>query len=539
MPRSRLPRRPPDLGAEFPLGVSNGPGRSGASRGTPSGPGFLKIGTIALRFVLLVLGAIIVADLSPGKALVWGFAVACLLLPVWWSAQLRRHAFHPYSFLILNAIQVFAIPALFILETKNPQTPDDVYGRTMLLFGGCLAFCALGYVSRWGPALGRRIPSVVFTHHGRGRRLGTLVPMAAAIYALGWFGRMQRGSIGYSHLPTDLGEGYKSIGFLNDLSSWSQLSYVVILAYLFTRKDVRVRYIVIAATLTALEVTAGGILGGRTDIVLPLLYAALAWAWAGHRMRFWWLATAYVIALLVVGPVVSAYRYSYYRQLRLDAQPSLSTAVTALNGLGEEIERQGGTVTLRDETFGSQGSMVESTMRVMDRVPDDHPFEWGGRFVTDVAQQTIPRVLWPSKPILIQGQRYNKEFFDRDPVESGGTSIAIGLPSEAYLNFGWLGLPFLMLLGVFIRACTVWVSRAPPNEISSLVWLHFVLFFVTHLNANLASYVVLLARTWPAYLLFLIVLYREIPRLRVVRASEAHQGPAPVRPALAGPEVAT
>lgn len=78
----------------------------------------------------------------------------------------------------------------------------------------------------------------------------------------------------------------------------------------------------------------------------------------------------------------------------------------------------------------------------------------------------VPRLLWPDKPIVtsIGSDLYTAA------TGGQGSSIAPGLFSEAYWNFGWLGIPLLMVpLGVILTI----FSKYSLNVVHREAWLHF------------------------------------------------------------------
>ena len=76
----------------------------------------------------------------------------------------------------------------------------------------------------------------------------------------------------------------------------------------------------------------------------------------------------------------------------------------------------------------------------------------------------VPRLLWPDKPDISASGR---ELYT-EATGNVGTSISPGLPAEAYWNFGWWGVPLLMLplgviLAVLANASTRIMSSCPGS----------------------------------------------------------------------------
>jgi hypothetical protein len=77
----------------------------------------------------------------------------------------------------------------------------------------------------------------------------------------------------------------------------------------------------------------------------------------------------------------------------------------------------------------------------------------------------IPRMLWPDKPII---SSIGTELYNRARGHDG-SSISAGLFAEAYWNFGWWGIPILLVPAGFIMG---WFSRFSISAMASGNWLY-------------------------------------------------------------------
>lgn len=78
----------------------------------------------------------------------------------------------------------------------------------------------------------------------------------------------------------------------------------------------------------------------------------------------------------------------------------------------------------------------------------------------------VPRFLWPDKPIITG---VGTELYTLATGSAGTSSISPGLFAEAYWNFGWLGIPILMIpLGVMLAVFSFYSLRVLSTE----NWLH-------------------------------------------------------------------
>jgi hypothetical protein len=77
----------------------------------------------------------------------------------------------------------------------------------------------------------------------------------------------------------------------------------------------------------------------------------------------------------------------------------------------------------------------------------------------------VPRLLWPDKPDISGSGR---ELYT-EATGNVGTSISPGLPAEVYWNFGWWGIPLLMLpLGVVLAV----LAHAGTRIMAQERWLY-------------------------------------------------------------------
>jgi hypothetical protein len=460
------------------------------------------------------------SKLSMLTSLALVLASVSVWFPVLYYRSLYLSAFHPYSYLVFNSTQTFLIPAVLFIDFRYGSTPLTSLTQAILLIGAAHAFVAMGFLLPIGRRLGRRVP--LLRWQGKATQWHRFIPMAASLYAIGWVARIQRGALGFSHLPGEYTTTQTTISFLGDLDTMATLGYLVLIARVFQRRVTPLSAMV-AAILVGLEMLAGALVGGRTGIVLPIAYALLAWWWSGHRVRVTTLVLFYLIALLLVGPLLTGYRLALYDLLENGSASSLTVVSAAAAATPSMIAREGGFAELRRATIIQRAPTFESSLRVLDRVPNRYAFEWGRNSIEDVATLLVPRALWPGKPVYEVGQRRASEFWDINPQTSGGTNIGIGMPSELFLNFGWWGLPLFIVFGGLLRFSASWLERLDGQNVSRLVLTAFVAIFVSHLDQDFPGYVVGMLRSATVYFAFLTVLHGHLPRISFAPTTHVHR----------------
>jgi hypothetical protein len=480
----------------------------------PVNAGVKGSGVLSFSMLLLVAVAVVpvvsfLTSLSVVASLSLAVAAICILFPVSRRRDLRLDAFHPYSYLAFTSIQTFLIPAVLFAEFRYGATPLNSFTRAVMLIGAAHAFITVGFLLPFGYRLGHRLPLLRWkTGVTRWRRI---VPVASFVYVVGWLARIQRGSLGFSHLPGEFRASREAISILGDLGTMATLSYVVLLGYLFQRTRVLGWPGLVVALLVGIEMLAGALEGGRTGIVFPIVYALLAWRWSGRPVRITTLLGLYLLALLLLGPILTAYRLALYERIEGDSIVSPSIVLAAALETPATIERSGGMGELRRVTINQRAPTFESTLRVIDRVPDQYAFEWGGGIVADVATLVVPRAVWSGKPVYDVGQRRAAEFWNIDRRLSRGTSIAVGMPAEIFLNFSWWGLPLFAGFGLLVRSSASWLSRLEEDNVARLVLTAFVAIYVSQIGQDIPSYAVGLLRNGLVYFGFLVLLHGRLP----------------------------
>ena len=97
-------------------------------------------------------------------------------------------------------------------------------------------------------------------------------------------------------------------------------------------------------------------------------------------------------------------------------------------------------------TIFERASLIQMLCLSVDRVPSVKPY-LGGESYADIPAQIIPRFLWPDKPSsLLANIRLALHFNLVTAESSQSVSIAFGMISEAYINFGYPGVICLGLL---------------------------------------------------------------------------------------------
>jgi hypothetical protein len=131
--------------------------------------------------------------------------------------------------------------------------------------------------------------------------------------------------------------------------------------------------------------------------------------------------------------------------------------------------------------LANRASLLQMICMSVEQVPALRPHLDGESYI-DIPAQVIPRFLWPEKPSsLMSNVRLALYFNLVDPLNPYETSIAFGLISESYVNFGIfgvlmmgaltglgfkhlalrsVGVPLFSAIGIFMILLTAWSFQA-------------------------------------------------------------------------------
>ncbi len=253
-----------------------------------------------------------------------------------------------------------------------------------------------------------------------------------------------------------------------------------------------------------------------SDFKSPLLLLLIAYASTFRPWdRRWWPKS--LIAAAQASPVVAVlllllliWQGGLKRETReaIDSGYVTADPIERVVGFGEGVQRE------LPELFANPGPYVEQLVErlsyitflslVLDYVPEREPHAGGELLKLAVANSTMPRFLFPSKPVLASDSYYTRRFAGVAVAEES-TSISIGYMAEFYADWGYGGM-WISILGY---GCWIGLMAAVLRRFNPIPALHagvlvvvmlavtdfehqFVKGFAT-LNAGVAFTLVLLA----------------------------------------------
>jgi hypothetical protein len=165
------------------------------------------------------------------------------------------------------------------------------------------------------------------------------------------------------------------------------------------------------------------------------------------------IVTAAIIAILFFQVGKEEFRKTYWvSEQQAGRLEKVDFWVNAsLNKWGEALSDPTGKA-IKDVTYPSfsRVALLTQTANVIEMTPSVVPYQYGSLY-TYIFISWIPRFLWPDKPSVNDANQFYQVAYNLSTADQLNTvSIAVGVLTESFINFGWIGVFFMMfLVGVF------------------------------------------------------------------------------------------
>ena len=341
----------------------------------------------------------------------------------------------------------------------SPQTAAGPSGailpssmlRALWMLAVALLMLTVGYCA--GPyriAAGwARRTSQRFTGQLTGQVRGPLIPWALAV--VGLFAQF-----GYALLTGHFGYVGDAAASVSTASGYSQylavagecvpLAVVTGAIRAYQTRTPGAWFTLLALFTTAIG--AGAVAGGKESFVVAILAAVIPYTVVRGRLPTGLIVGAVLAFLLIVIPFNQAYRTSARGEVTL----STSEAVAA----GPAIASQVVGTDLSSAVLGESASYLAQRIRtidtpamIMQRTPAQIPYASPAQLLIAPVVDLIPRLLWPSKPVLTPGYQVSQDYFLL-PADVY-TSSDVTPEADLFRHGGWLPL----IVGMFLLGCVI------------------------------------------------------------------------------------
>lgn len=440
------------------------------------------MGVTALLGLIALFFTSDLVDLYPNIYLVpWLIGLAAVIaVPMLFLYRKGRFTFvDPLVFATLSYIfPAFVIGGLFFaLGLSQPYFADLIQDQhetlplTVMIVGLGYAGLSLGYllpigakfggwISDWLPASNYSpdsyiIPGQILLFSGIMNTIVTLV--------LGQFGYQRAAEF----------TSYDGIIFFTTLF-WVQASFLLWYVVFKRRKwDLTAGFLVAVLLVTSLVKFLFS--GSRGNIIQLFLLISFAYILSGRRFTVKQGAVAAI--LLTIGLTVGMIYGTTFRNVK-GSEESQSVANYTENVFAT-VEQVGRGNVVESLTFGAESFAARidilSTLAVVvsnheQLAPYEEIYGLNDNIWIEMTTFMIPRVLWPSKPVVSDPRRYSDLYFD-----FAGSSYALTPFGDLLRNYGIPGVPIgMFILGVVLRL----IYRALVEFQQPVIWrltLYFML----------------------------------------------------------------
>ncbi len=253
----------------------------------------------------------------------------------------------------------------------------------------------------------------------------------------------------------------------------------------YSRKESRF-YQIALYTLVLVTSFRGISTGFLEDALVPIgVFFIVKWRYTNKLPVMPILAT--IALILFLSPVKEDYRKGSEDQ----EVSSLSAISKATLWIEQATEYWGDTFSgihnFREATESGTGrtDLIHQVAHIHSLTPSVIPFQYGATY-SYFAVALIPRLLWPDKPVAGSANSYYAVAYGITNEEGAQrTTFGASILGEAYINFGWSGVIFMMFFqGIVISLLQLAFGRPRSGAGGQAVFLAFFVFFLNGIGSS-------------------------------------------------------
>lgn len=280
------------------------------------------------------------------------------------------------------------------------------------------------------------------------------------------------GAYGYISDPAALASTLPFAAVLGLLATLGDLVLVAtIVSYLRTRDR---RLLPLLVGLIVIQMAIGFVGGNKKVIMLPLAFLLVGWIAAKRRLPVAAIVGSVALLLFVIVPINQDYRAAV-RGEQQAPEEALAAALVQFDPV-RAVGNAGDYVLTR---FRS----IDSVALIQMQTPSPFPYAGGEKYILLPLILTVPRVVWPEKPVLNDAAQFTQTY--RQAPSEIRSSTQLTQIGDLYRNFGSLGVVIgLFLVGLVVAGLTA-LHRRLASPRSELVYLFAIVTVVSYVDADL------------------------------------------------------
>jgi len=238
--------------------------------------------------------------------------------------------------------------------------------------------------------------------------------------------------------------------------------------------------------------------GARETFIETLFGLLLVFWWC--KQRFPWRGMmALLVAAIIAVPIMGEYRYSIASFTDVN-RVSISSSVAAARVAREHFVLSSGRTSLGFlDNFANRLYDGQHLGYLLKHYSEDYDWEYGATYYTRLPFLLLPYFIYPHRPIMsVPLDHWYK-------LVLGGSSPTTFL-GEAYINFGYLGIPIMgFLIGMILAGYDAVFLRRQNDFFAVMVYLFFASQMPRMVSASLASWMGNLRNAILALIVFYLV----------------------------------